>query len=245
MTRRAKQPGNGKSAKRDAGAQGEIRTFDIPGDLPLLEALGHVRRLGWTEERARKQLATIETLLANGVNGFWPGVKGERTVEDGRVYYEAVSIPPSMKRERGLLLEAVRACQKALECGDMRAVQARMDGIERMIVDLKPRIEKSAAARKGGSNAKGRSWAADYAAELVGRYQGESAAFIWNRIPQSEQADDEPYRDGDKLVGRNLRTGTEQAISSRTFERYLYDARKRASEADSSRTPKKLPQQRR
>jgi hypothetical protein len=91
------------------------------------------------------------------------------------------------------------------------------------------REQRASFSRKGGRHAKRRLWAEALARELAAASKAEA----WEAIREPEGPDDDQtiqaggrnwiiYRDGDRLVAVDDRTGVEDSISRSTFlKRYL------------------------
>jgi hypothetical protein len=91
------------------------------------------------------------------------------------------------------------------------------------------REQRASFSRKGGRHAKRSLWAEALACKLAAASKPEA----WEAIPEPEESDDDQtiqaggrnwiiYRDGDRLVAVDDRTGVEDSISRSTFlKRYL------------------------
>jgi len=144
--------------------RGKTRTFNIPGDVPRLKALGYVR-VRWTEATLRSRLDYLDTCIAQG---YVPDTRGKRHVRGGRVSWECVPVPDDLREWLNDIETLTGACRDLLERQGVESAAEQMNN------DLAPLVRELAAradpdrrrgrktvesAREGG-NAPGNSYAA-------------------------------------------------------------------------------------
>ncbi|MCH7930355.1 MAG: hypothetical protein IIA01_07620, partial [Proteobacteria bacterium] len=117
----------------------ETKVYGIPGDLPRLEALGHIRPIRWTARTLARRLDYLDDCIAADVV---PDAKGRRErSKDGRTCYLAVAAPPDLSAHMADLAEEVKACRALLDAGDIAAAGARMDRSEALLTDMARQAE--------------------------------------------------------------------------------------------------------
>jgi hypothetical protein len=205
-----------------------MSTEDATTPKPLTD-LDEWERLK-ADARERARLATFEGSIEQmeraclKTPGAWPNRANPNTPPSklSRAWY-AEEILFAIKSARRLLAagQADYAAGEAVLIGALAAeAEARHDWPE-----MRKWREQQEARRRGGRAPKHLSGLQAVVDRLVIDNPKATARELWDKIPESEDADTVIYRDGSKVVQMDDTTGREKAITFRSFYRYVTRAR--------------------
>ncbi len=131
-----------------------------------------------------------------------------------------------------VLLTELQACMSG-RLFRMEGLQVDSDKLpDALSAGLEAQVEKAAldgARSRGGRAPKRLAIVQDVVDQFVANRPGATAREIWDLIPKGEDLDNPVYRDGEKVVQVDDRTGLERTIVFATFRSYVTRGRLRSN----------------